>query len=630
MNFAHAQHFLAIESPVIRKETIQNLNPGRPEVLPVLIIALKDQDKGVRDAAFHALSLIASEEAARALIPLLGHQNIEIRNLANELLIQYGTHAAGPLLVALKDPDKDVRKFAIDILGLSGEASLAEHLIELLDDPEPNVAVSAAEALGNLQNPAVVPVLISHFNTCDGIQPVILEALGKLSCPRADKFLLEIVCQGDSYLSLIAVESLRQSSDLDTAKALINCLPKLDASLKKLALKAIFCILERNEIEPQNIIDLHQYRHSIFEILLEQDDRDAFNAIWEHLPDNFFAGADEEVFLLLNHPDDEKRYLIVERLRSLDIRQVLRGAKEKFDGLNAKGQMAFVHLLQSADAQDMIPLMEKLSQTDYPEVKILLAQLLVGIDHPKAKQILKQFAEDEDVKVQEAAYLVLSYNLQEDSIALFEKGTEHEQETIAESCIHALAEIAPSKAMKRLQKWLCGQDQDRLMLALKVAASYPELVSQEDILEILKHPNPETRILALQVVEKWEGKLAFECASPLLQDPDSDVRLAALNTLIQISPIDADIPIATALEDQDYRVQIAAIEAAIRLDRIDMAPYLYAQLNSGDRLVQIKAIQAILHLMGEDQISEIIDRLKISSDDAKELILLARGENYGS
>jgi len=96
----------------------------------------------------------------------------------------------GPLLLALRDPDKKVRDQAAKSLGEIGDPSV-DPLILLLDDADWKVRYRAAEALGITRAEKAVPFLIVTLeDPKDHVRYMAAKALGETGARGAEKALI--------------------------------------------------------------------------------------------------------------------------------------------------------------------------------------------------------------------------------------------------------------------------------------------------------------------------------------------------------------------------------------------------------------------------------------------------------
>ncbi|HTY59663.1 MAG TPA: HEAT repeat domain-containing protein [Bacteroidota bacterium] len=158
--------------------------------IAALAAALQDANKGVRDTACRSLLVTGGADAARAVVEYVCSPNIVTRNLATDLLMKIGLPGVPALLPYLKDVDHDVRKAVVDVFGLIEGNVQVGPVLELLSDPDPNVVVSAVEALGNMKSPLGVAGLEETFERCDYARPAVAEALGKTGDPRSRDFVM--------------------------------------------------------------------------------------------------------------------------------------------------------------------------------------------------------------------------------------------------------------------------------------------------------------------------------------------------------------------------------------------------------------------------------------------------------
>lgn len=243
---------LSGDDPDVRRRAAEEL-AAAPGLAPItaLAAALEDESKGVRDAAGRSLLATGGVAVARAIVEYIGHNNIVTRNLVAELLVKLGTVALPAILPYLDHEDRDVRKFAVDILGLIGSAEPTARILPLLHDPDDNVVVSVVEALGNMKSAASMQGLYEAYDKYDYTRPVVAEALGKIGLADAERFLLDRFRQSlgtlaaDPVTPFAIIEALGVLGGSETLSEFKESVGAVKGPLKSATLHAIVRISER-------------------------------------------------------------------------------------------------------------------------------------------------------------------------------------------------------------------------------------------------------------------------------------------------------------------------------------------------------------------------------------------------
>lgn len=138
--------------PESRRIATQQIGRVRsPLATELLVRALGDEDWRVRkEGAKVASGIEPRDDVVTVLVAALSErENIGLRNAAVEALIDIGIDAVLPATRALEDLDADGRKLAVEILGGIPDARGTHALASALLDPDINVRIAAAEALGS-------------------------------------------------------------------------------------------------------------------------------------------------------------------------------------------------------------------------------------------------------------------------------------------------------------------------------------------------------------------------------------------------------------------------------------------------------------------------------------------------
>ncbi len=165
---------------------------GDPQVIPLLIAALKDDDSYVRFSAIEALEPFGhkAKAAAPALIGLINNdQEIGVFAAAAVGAVDAEGSSVSALIKALENENPDMRRFAAFGIGHLGAKAVAakEALRRGLRDEDRGARIAAAEALWSVSGKAdeAVPVLRSILQASGGwlSQSRALDALAEIGPP---------------------------------------------------------------------------------------------------------------------------------------------------------------------------------------------------------------------------------------------------------------------------------------------------------------------------------------------------------------------------------------------------------------------------------------------------------------
>ncbi|MEY3014938.1 MAG: hypothetical protein RIT45_3673 [Pseudomonadota bacterium] len=150
------------KNTIVRQMAIRSLSEftkgarPRPDVVALLMDALKDPEASIKRSAAYALARIEDDGIARDLAALKDDPDVQIR-----VQVCYALgHAsakyteAGPMLVEMmKDREKLVRVAAIDGIALRKETSAYAQLVRLVNYPDPEIKRAVYGALLALRTP---------------------------------------------------------------------------------------------------------------------------------------------------------------------------------------------------------------------------------------------------------------------------------------------------------------------------------------------------------------------------------------------------------------------------------------------------------------------------------------------
>lgn len=245
------------------------------------IAGLNDNDDGVRDYISNVLSDIKPELkdiTADKVAEFILKTNIVIRNTAADILTKLGLSGANAMRKYVYHDDCDVRKFAIDIIGLAGDDEALPIILEKLYDDDANVRVSVIEAAGNIisnykesmDSSSILHEFEKAYNHDEELRPMIIEVAGKTNSKEGENFILEILERtDDEFIRSACIDALAVGGNSkDICDKLLQQLPNSNKQFQMIILRTIYGIAFRLELE---IILPDELRYVAYNALQDYD-----------------------------------------------------------------------------------------------------------------------------------------------------------------------------------------------------------------------------------------------------------------------------------------------------------------------------------------------------------------------
>ncbi len=597
----------------VRRETLESLKGLRNNAcIDLLLSAMEDMSWRVRKTAIDILIEDYPIEAyIKGLIQLLYRDdNAGSRNSAIEALVRLNKKATPFLIEAFHTPNRDVRKFIIDVLGEFKDSRSLPLMLTALKDDDENVRITAIEHIGKVGESSVVDALIEILESGDlwTAYPAA-DALGRIEDRNAIPALIKALDK--KTLREPAMKALSFIADIGTLKYII---PFLEDSSKTIQEEAIRCIerFYHKGVNEEFILD------EIRKLLGEKALQILIEHAWSKKSDVRIAAI-----LILGLMKDERAYSPL-----LEISQ-----EEKF-AEDVKRALVFI-------GRDRPESLLTLFETDKTYQQRFLCEVAGRIASPVYYDILKNLLEHEDGHIRSLAAIALSKLGDLKAIEPIKRLLSDLYEDVQEAAVDALSRLSSGLSIDELSTML--QDKNPVLrknaalllgtigaheavLALgfalkdgnvsvrKAAVKAFSLLKTEESIRFLTlaltDEDPDIRISSALSLGSIGGKGIYEALSLLLSDSDDSVRAAASKALGMLRDVRAVRPLIEILSDKNGFVVTTAIESLGVIGGDEAKSALLGMLSSDDREVRRTIIKALSSF--EDVGGELLPFLKDS------------------
>ena len=585
-----------------------------PDTMALLFGAMGDESWRVRKEAVAVLAQAKplGPEAIEEVIRLLrSSDNAGLRNSAVESLERLGADAVEPLCAHLDDPDHDVRKFAIDILGSIGCKSSLPLVVRALDDPDPNVRVAAAENLGKIGDPAALPHLLKVLDGGDmWLKFTVLDALALIGAPVPLASLAPLL--RESLLKRAIYDCLGSLGGAECLPLLLQGVQEKAKNAREAAAVALMRVRGRLLAgDRDRLVDLplKELKGSEGAGNLIGSLKSADAGVLEPLVQLTGIVGDERATLALLSVARGERFRggCLEAFRRIGP-GVLPELLGHFAGAQCADRALIGRLIGELGCTEGIDLLLAGLTDDSPELRASCVSSLARLAPAGASRLIAELLEDADAKVREAALEALQSLSCTDRAGVAGLCAELAQSALPRKRRDAALLFCGPADAERLS--LLAKDEDASVRRAAVASlgrvGLPQTVGH--LAMALSDEDPEVRVAAAQALSETGGAQVLEPLLLALNDSDPWVQTAALKGLAALGD-GAALPGVTALLARARGpVLIAGLHAVSAVGgAAELAP-VRAALGDGDEEV-VEAAIGIMSGFGGDWIAGHCDAL---------------------
>ncbi len=585
-----------------RRSAAEALSGADERAIYHLIKLLKDENPGVQDAAMHSIISIGGEVTAYMILPLLRGEPY-LRNTAVIILKEIGTAAVPMLQELFSDKDNDVRKFAIDLISEIGYCTDHAHLLAILrGDPDVNVRVAAAKAIGSLRYNDGAPHLIEALRDEEWVCFAALESLAKIADESAIEEITSLLMMQSEAVRYAAINVLGTIGSFQACDALARHAEQAEGIEKMAAIRSL--------IQIGFIPKMPGISDSLIELFTDGDWDDRIIALrglveikedraLPHIID--IAGSLDQ-----SEPESEERlHIIRDTLRkfgcTVGFTDILHNPSLRY-----RGRTLAIDIIGEMGCKNTVPSLMKLINDRLSGVRCATVRALGKMKIYEAKREIINAIQDGDGHVRREAVTALAQIGDAESVEPLLKLLESEKyNDVLEEAVKTLLTIDPASLFSNL---------DRYSDTVKeIIAMYSQ--NRDVLLRLSEDMNLGVRIAALSRIGTIHDESAYIKLKEALHDSQPEVRSVAIRGMADLHRYEELTPV---LKDTNDWVRLQAVKAFGRSSNEDMLGVLASSLDDGALPVVLSAIEAIANIGSEKALDLITPLLQHHDQEIRE------------
>jgi HEAT repeat protein len=580
----------------IRREALESLR-GKSDstYINLLLSAMEDPIWRIRNTAIDILlEEYHVETYVDGLIQLLYRDdNAGARNSAIEALIRLNKKVTPFLIDAFNTPNRDVRKFIIDVLGEFKDKRSLPLMLNALKDEDENVRATAIEHIGKVGEESVVNALIEIVES-DNIWTAYpaIDALGRIEDKKAIPTLINAL--NKKTLRVPAIKSLSLIAEPETLKYIIPFIKDPSKAIQEEALLAmerfyhkgvseVFITDEIKRLIGDEALDIliphiwskkHEVRISAILILGLMKDERAYNPLLEISQEEKFVEDVKRAFVFIGNNRPESL------LKLFDTDSIY--------------QKRFVcEIAGKISSPIYYPVFESLLKDEDGHIRAIAAIALSRIGDPRAIQPIKTLLGDTYEDVQEAAVEALSGLGSNLIVNEFIAMLNDQNLNLRKNAALILGRIGAREAIPALGFAL----KDGEVAVRKACIEAFSMLKTEDSIKFLIHAltdeEPQIRVSSALSLGQIGGEGVFEALSLLLSDIDDSVRVAVSKAFGMLKDPRAVKLLISLLSDKNGFVVTTTIESLSTIGGEEARSALLRMLSHEDKEIRRTTIKAV-------------------------------------
>jgi HEAT repeat protein len=478
----------------------------------------------------------------------------------------------------------------------SGAWETLQPLQDLTCDPDAEVRMYSALALGDLRDRRAIPALLRLLQDGDtNVQYHAIEALAKLRASEAAGPLTEIVQSGGFFLAFPALDALAAIGDPTVAPRLVPLLR--DDALRPACVTALSKLGDHSVVEPlvllmdhpplvSTVVEALTTLHQRYEYQLGEGEY-----IAELVNRHITPTGTQNLLHALNTTTGDALRMLVRVLGWVGSERVIGGLTHLLGSASVRSEV--IETLVRHGDEVTGPLCRQLESDDL-EIRRSAIAALSRIGHPDSVSPLITLLQDPELSVDAAG---------------------------------ALARIGDRRAYEPL---LCLLAHDRAAVRQAAIAALNSLGDPrmpQDIRHLITDANPHIRESAVRIAGYFGYSDCVALLTDRANDENENVRRAAIESLANFEDESVVPLLRVAIRDDSPKIRTAAAQSLGQLQGVAAVPELIQTLKDSDPWVRYYVLQVLGQIRSPESVDAVAGVLR---EDKAPQVRIAAAEALGS
>ncbi|WPX09351.1 HEAT repeat domain-containing protein [Anaerocellum danielii] len=474
---------------VVQKEAIENASKfNEPEVIDRLIeLFINTNNRMIEEHITEALKQMGGSYTVEKLLKLLNHEEARVRVFAFEVLCKIGNENIQAIIQEAENPDKNVRKFIVDILGALKDKQGVDVLLKRLSDDDVNVIQGAVEALGNIGNVDALKKVVEFLPSAHlWVQWTIIESIKKVNNKELISEVLNLPWEIEDIIFDSIFEMVKENGDLENVNDTINLYLKLSTQLRIKVLDTIYSIYIRSD------------KQKLEDIL-------ANSKLFDEIKCILIYGSDEQKYTIFKYMGsiEDKDFVSFIKSRIFDETIILSAIKLYYT-TNTLGKRELVSVFKYFNKSKLVEYIREIFMGDDDILKLSGLKIMRSNGIKEAADVLPEMIKEGEL-LPEVLKTVIELDLKELFDKIYEEYFNVKSNNAKLLMLECMAELKP--------------DDSRVVALIKDELAN-ELLSDSHILKLL------------QLIRKIDGKEVFKAQLEWLVDhPNMEISIEAQDLL---------------------------------------------------------------------------------------------------